>query len=173
MKFCQNAGFFYLPKFQDKVWLKFWKSRIFPNFWTISVYTCIDVNFIYLWYTQGKMSCYKIGPAKTLKMATSGTASAKNFINITLFRFEPVVLWYEILNTADWSSTQTWHMYYLHDKDRNGGTYGTLGAYERHPISQPHALRLNKRQWHHNKMAKIVQQHFQTSNGSWCIGIKG
>ena len=40
---------FYLPKFQDIVWLKFWKSWTFPNFRTISVY--IEVNFICLWYT--------------------------------------------------------------------------------------------------------------------------
>ena len=43
---------FYLPKFQDIVRLKFWKSWTFPNFRTISVYT--DVNFKCLWYTWGQ-----------------------------------------------------------------------------------------------------------------------
>ena len=43
---------FYLPKFQDKVQLKFWKSWTFPNFRTISVY--IDANFICLWYAWGQ-----------------------------------------------------------------------------------------------------------------------
>ena len=43
---------FYLPKFQDIVQLKFWKSWTFPKFRRISVY--IDVNFICLWYTWGQ-----------------------------------------------------------------------------------------------------------------------
>ena len=56
---------FYLPEFQDIVWLKFWKSWTFANFRTMFIY--IDVNFLCLWYThEVKISCYKIRLAKTL-----------------------------------------------------------------------------------------------------------
>ena len=43
---------FYLPKFQDVVQLKFWKSWTFPNFRTISAY--FDVNTVCLLYTWGE-----------------------------------------------------------------------------------------------------------------------
>ena len=43
---------FYLPKFQDIVRLKFWKSWTFPTSRTISVY--IEVNFICILCTRGQ-----------------------------------------------------------------------------------------------------------------------
>ena len=45
-----SFGDFYLPKFQDIVQSKFWKSWTFRNFRTFPVY--IDVNFICLWCTS-------------------------------------------------------------------------------------------------------------------------
>ena len=67
----RNIRVFYLPKFQDIVRLKFWKSWTFLNFRTIYAY--IDMHFVCLWCTyEVKMSCYKIWPAKTLNRSGLG-----------------------------------------------------------------------------------------------------
>ena len=55
---------FYLPKFQDIVRLKFWKSWTFPNFRTISVYIDHDVNFKCLCYTWGQNVLLKNSASK-------------------------------------------------------------------------------------------------------------